>query len=475
MSKLLKESERDINNGNITLRDKLQKIAKVFLNSNIMSVQEAVYHLLSLPLVKCSIATVYVNTVPIAERVRILKSKKQLKKLDENSTDIYSENVFDKYEKRDKKLANVCLADFATIHNKYYKNSDEYENDLDDENEDNQPHSQNNVKINKKIMRYRNYKLEVDEYNYYREHVLLFFPFRNELNDVENADCRKIYLMNENMIMQKKIEYNKLKEEDLINALEYIKNNVYNIEEFPLDKKQEENCFNDEVYLKEQNNFQDDNGKSAKISIVNKIQNPTVFDKEIIMNLIKNLNDEQKQIVLHILNCIKTETMPFHVIIGGSAGVGKSTVIKAIYQLLSYVFDKSVGINNEKIKILLTSYTGIASFFIGGITLHTAFQLPIDRFGGKMKKLDANIANSLREMYSDLKVLVIDEFSMLGSRTFLRIDTRLRQITGKTQIFGGVSVILVGDLNQLSPVIDKPIYMPISSKNLEMFAGIIFF
>ena len=277
------------------------------------------------------------------------------------------------------------------------------------------------------------------------------------------------------MIMQKKIEYNKLKEEDLINALEYIKNNEYNIEEFPLDKKQEENCFNDEVYLKEQNNFQDDNGKSAKISIVNKIQNPTVFDKEIIMNLIKNLNDEQKQIVLHILNCIKTETMPFHVIIGGSAGVGKSTVIKAIYQLLSYVFDKSVGINNEKIKILLTSYTGIASFFIGGITLHTAFQLPIDRFGGKMKKLDANIANSLREMYSDLKVLVIDEFSMLGSRTFLRIDTRLRQITGKTQIFGGVSVILVGDLNQLSPVIDKPIYMPISSKNLEMFAGIIFF
>ena len=138
MSKLLKESERDINNGNITLRDKLQKIAKVFLNSNIMSVQEAVYHLLSLPLVKCSIATVYVNTVPIAERVRILKSKKQLKKLDENSTDIYSENVIDKYEKRDKKLENVCLADIATMYNKYYKNSDEYENYSNDENyEDN--------------------------------------------------------------------------------------------------------------------------------------------------------------------------------------------------------------------------------------------------------------------------------------------------------------------------------------------------
>lgn len=88
-----------------------------------------------------------------------------------------------------------------------------------------------------------------------------------------------------------------------------------------------------------------------------------------------------------------------------------------------------------------------------------------------MKPLDSNIANSLRDTYSDLKIVIIDEFSMVGNRTFSRIDERLRQITGKNQYFGGVCVILVGDLNQIKPVMDKPIYTPTKSDNLNTFAG----
>ena len=47
---------------------------------------------------------------------------------------------------------------------------------------------------------------------------------------------------------------------------------------------------------------------------------------------------------------------------------------------------------------------------------------------------------------------------MIGSRLLSRVDTRLRQIMGKSDAFGGVSVIAVGDLHQLPPVMDSPVF-----------------
>lgn len=49
---------------------------------------------------------------------------------------------------------------------------------------------------------------------------------------------------------------------------------------------------------------------------------------------------------------------------------------------------------------------------------------------------------------------------MVGSRMFSQIDDRLRQIKGINKSFGGVSVIVVGDLFQLPPVMDRPIFLP---------------
>ena len=60
LSKLLREAASDIEDGNITIKQKLQKIAKVFINGNLMSAQEAVYYCLSLPLFLKVVALVYV-------------------------------------------------------------------------------------------------------------------------------------------------------------------------------------------------------------------------------------------------------------------------------------------------------------------------------------------------------------------------------------------------------------------------------
>ena len=68
--------------------------------------------------------------------------------------------------------------------------------------------------------------------------------------------------------------------------------------------------------------------------------------------------------------------------------------------------------------------------------------------------LSADELNTFRIKYKHLKVVIIDEISIVGNITLSFIDTRLQQLTGTKAAFGGLSVIAVGDLYQLKPVND---------------------
>uniref|UniRef100_A0ABD2WVZ8 ATP-dependent DNA helicase n=1 Tax=Trichogramma kaykai TaxID=54128 RepID=A0ABD2WVZ8_9HYME len=173
------------------------------------------------------------------------------------------------------------------------------------------------------------------------------------------------------------------------------------------------------------------------------------------MNL---LNKKQREIVMHVLHSFKTDKLPLRIFINGSAGVGKSTVINTLYQLLTIQFNEQPGENTENNKILLCAPSGKAAYLIGGITCHHAFALPVTKNGQKMKPLSEDIASTIRCNFQFIKLIIIDEISMVGSNMFHKIDTRLRQIFGINKDFGGMSIITVGDLYQLPPVLDKLIY-----------------
>jgi len=111
MSTLLREAALQAEHERSTVRQKLRKIADVFINGNLMSAQEAGYHCLSLPLYRSSRACVYINTNPPDERVKMLKPRSALQKLPKNSSDIFVGDIFDKYMSRPLSLNNVCLAD----------------------------------------------------------------------------------------------------------------------------------------------------------------------------------------------------------------------------------------------------------------------------------------------------------------------------------------------------------------------------
>ena len=70
-----------------------------------------------------------------------------------------------------------------------------------------------------------------------------------------------------------------------------------------------------------------------------------------------------------------------------------------------------------------------------------------------------NELNTFRIKYRHLKVVIIDELSVLGTRTLNFIDTRLQQLTGIRTPFGGLSVIAKGDLYQLKPVGDIQLFL----------------
>ena len=131
-------------------------------------------------------------------------------------------------------------------------------------------------------------------------------------------------------------------------------------------------------------------------------------------------------------------------IINGVSGTEKSFLINAVENCLAR-------------KCIVTATTGKASYDINGITMHSLLRLPISQISSK--DLQGQSLVSLQERLSDVSYLIIDEYSMLGQNKMGWIDRRCRQATGSQQLlFGGISIILIGDPAQLPPVGDKPLY-----------------
>ena len=143
--------------------------------------------------------------------------------------------------------------------------------------------------------------------------------------------------------------------------------------------------------------------------------------------------------------------------LSGGAGVDKSTVTKALYEALIRYLNSVTGGNPDDVKVVKSAPTGKAAFNIKGTTLHAAFKIPANR-GFEYCTLDSDKLNKIRTQLKKLKVIFIDEISMVGSGMFNFLNLRLQQIMGNKQPFGGISLITVGDLFQLKPVFDKWIF-----------------
>lgn len=162
-----------------------------------------------------------------------------------------------------------------------------------------------------------------------------------------------------------------------------------------------------------------------------------------------------------------------HLFLTGKAGTGKTTFLK---QLLKYTYKKNI----------VVAPTGVAAINAGGVTIHSQFQLPLATFipdpnhytdqPSKFVNPRSILQNfrmnrSKRNILRSLELLIIDEVSMVRADLLDAIDTILRHIRrNRSQPFGGVQVLFIGDLLQLPPIV-----RPIEKRELDKYYTSLFF
>jgi len=101
------------------------------------------------------------------------------------------------------------------------------------------------------------------------------------------------------------------------------------------------------------------------------------------------------------------------------------------------------------------------------------FSLPVNQAGSAISSLSPDLLNTLRSTFIYLNVLIIDEISMVGGTMFSHLDSRLKQIFSNVDApFGGILVIVFGDLRQLRPVCDRWISQPLSHDPYSAIFGL---
>ncbi len=158
-----------------------------------------------------------------------------------------------------------------------------------------------------------------------------------------------------------------------------------------------------------------------------------------------------------------------HLFLTGKAGTGKTTFLAEIR-------------NHTYKNAVVAAPTGIAAINAGGVTLHSLFHLPFGSFVPANGLQDAGINtpqsvlaklkmnSSKRKLLRELELLIIDEVSMLRADLLDCIDVVLRSVRRKrTQPFGGVQLLLIGDLHQLPPVVKHYEWQHLSAYYASMF------
>ena len=134
-----------------------------------------------------------------------------------------------------------------------------------------------------KILRYRRYRLEDEPLNFYREHILLFFPWRNECDDVENQNCEEIYKINEEQILQKKRQFSFITDENIDEINEELTRRYFEVENNEAEEFIEHQIPNHQMV----DIFAITKINSKKRQISNRITAPLKIEKENIMKMME--------------------------------------------------------------------------------------------------------------------------------------------------------------------------------------------
>jgi len=146
-----------------------------------------------------------------------------------------------------------------------------------------------------------------------------------------------------------------------------------------------------------------------------------------------------------------------NVFLTGKAGTGKTTFLRDI-------------VAKTTKNTVVVAPTGVAAINAKGVTIHSMFQLPLTAFIPSNEQVNMDICTNQyglaqhmkyrsdrRKLLESLELLIIDEISMVRADLLDAIDFILKRIRKNSNPFGGVQLLVIGDLFQLSPVVKQNI------------------
>lgn len=137
------------------------------------------------------------------------------------------------------------------------------------------------------------------------------------------------------------------------------------------------------------------------------------------------------------------------VFLTGKAGTGKTTFLKHIVETTAK-------------RHVVVAPTGVAAVNAGGVTIHSFFQLPLCPYLPDVKELvteyqmpeaKRQLRKEKLEIIRTLDLIIIDEISMVRADLLDAIDNVLRKVRHDPRPFGGVQMLMIGDIQQLPPVL----------------------
>ncbi|XP_068712523.1 uncharacterized protein [Montipora foliosa] len=469
--------------------------------------------------------TVFVSTDLPEKRVRVTKSQQELDELDDDRTDIYRSNIIERYSIRpdsNTTIHNLCLAEFAAYYYKEY-NTDPTKNDAQPEiltDDLTELHIQSTANTDiisllppkikllntnevmkcrktRAVIRYHTPNKTKDPDKYFHHLLMLYYPWRNEdtLLGNEQTYASKFYESE----VHTTVEQNRTRFEpdaDAVSeALEALRksegNNLLHSfdsvndqesEDLQLDMHSNSSC-DQESFNKQEASHLSSTSNSQRAPILPTIAyhiQPTEISDDLLRESVRSLNVQQRVAydlllswcrnkVKNIRSLTPNEINPIYLFLTGGGGSGKSHVTKLIYHTVVKTF-KHVASNPELPTVLLMAPTGVSAINIEGTTINTALAIPKDA-GENLPAMSDQKKTQMRLSFSELKLIIIDEIPMVSNRRVLHIHQRLKDIfcSSSSELFAGISVVVVGDFYQLPPIREKPIFENFKNNSYNLY------
>lgn len=138
-----------------------------------------------------------------------------------------------------------------------------------------------------------------------------------------------------------------------------------------------------------------------------------------------------------------------NIFLTGKAGTGKTTFLRSLKTICPK-------------RMIVVAPTGVAAINAGGVTIHSFFQLPfgpyvpgIKQEGGEKKSYLHRFSKEKINIIRSLDLLIIDEISMVRADLLDAVSDVLCRYRDRSRPFGGVQLLLIGDLQQLAPVVKE--------------------